>query len=130
MPSAPNKALQPTVLPPLRSSKPAAEFGVRLLTVSITCMMKTFDSFRDYCRSLKGKVLHTGARAKPFRVEVEGENVFFIPDSSGKRRTANSDKTERVLALLAESNEWTPGTYQAITYHASYILAIAKHASA
>lgn len=93
-------------------------------------MLKTFDSFRSHCRSLQGKVLHTEARAKPFRVEVEGGVVFFIPESSGKRRTANSEKTERVLMILAESNEWSPGTYQAITYHASYILAIAKHASA
>ena len=92
-------------------------------------MLKTFDSFRDYCRSLKGKVLRTGTRERPFRVEVEGGAVFFIPESSGKRRTASSDKIERVLVLLAETNEWTPGTYQAITYHASYILAIAKHAS-
>lgn len=93
-------------------------------------MLKTFDSFRDHCRSLKGKVLHTGVRARPFRVEVEGDTVFFIPESSGKRRTASSEKTARVLALLVESNEWTPRTYQAITYHASYILAVAKHASA
>ena len=93
-------------------------------------MMKTFDSFREHCRSLKGQVLYTGTRAKSFHVEVEGDKVFFIPDSSGKRRTANSDKTESVLVLLAESNEWKPGAYQAITYHASYILAVAKHASA
>ena len=103
---------------------------VRLLNFSsLNYMLKTFDSFRDHCRNLKGKVLHTEARARPFRVEVEGDTVFFIPESSGKRRTANIEKTERVLALVAESNEWKPGSYQEITYHASYILAIAKHAS-
>ena len=93
-------------------------------------MLRSFDSFRSYCHSLKGKVLHTGARTKPFHVEVEGSAVFFIPASSGKRRVANADKTERVLALLAESNEWSPAKYQAITYHASYILAVAKDAGA
>ena len=30
--------------------------------------------------------------------------MFFIPESSGKRRTASSEKTARVLALLVESN--------------------------
>lgn len=92
-------------------------------------MLKTFDSFLEHSRSLKGKILCTGARAKPFRVDVVGDTVYFIPESSGKRRTANREKTERVLVQLAESNEWAPGTYQAITYHASYILAIAKHAN-
>ena len=91
-------------------------------------MLKTFDSFRSHCRSLEGKVLYTGTRNKPFHVEVEGNTVYFTPESSGKRRTANSEKTERVLALLAETNEWTPGTYQAISYHASYILPGANHA--
>lgn len=89
--------------------------------------MHTFDSFREHCRTLTGKVLQTGAKGKDFQVEVEGNNIYFIPASSGKRRTANADKTERVLALLAESKEWSPGKYQAITYHASYILAVAKH---
>lgn len=93
-------------------------------------MLKTFDSFRAHCRSLGGKVLYTGARGKPFRVEVDGSSVFFIPESSGKKRTASGEKTERVLALLKESNEWSPVAYQAITYHASYILAVAKDASA
>ncbi len=93
-------------------------------------MLKTFDSFRSHCRLLEGTVLHTAARNRPFRIEIEGNAVFFIPESSGKRRTANSEKTERVLALLAESNEWSPGKYQTITYHASYILAIARHAEA
>jgi hypothetical protein len=91
-------------------------------------MLKTFESFRNYCHSLKGKVLYTEARGKPFRVETEGSNVFFIPESSGKRRAASSEKTERVLTLLAESSEWSPGMYQAVTYHASYILAVARHA--
>ena len=93
-------------------------------------MLQTFDSFRSHCHSLAGKVLHTVARAKPFTVEVEGNTVFFIPGSSGKRRTASGEKTERVLALLAESKEWSAGKYQPITYHASYILAVAKHADA
>jgi len=93
-------------------------------------MLRSFDSFLDHCRSLSGKILHTGARSKPFSVEVEANTVFFIPQSSGKRRRADSAKTERILALLAESREWSPGQYQAITYHASYILAIAKHAGA
>lgn len=93
-------------------------------------MLKTFDSFRSHCRSLRGKVLYTAARRRPFRVEVDGGTVFFIPESSGKRRTASGEKTERVLALLEESKEWTPVSYQAITYHASYILALAKNAGA
>ena len=91
-------------------------------------MLQTFDAFRDHCRSLKGETLYTGVRGKPFKVEVEGEAVIFIPNSSGKRRFANSEKTMLVLALLAESKEQSPGKYHAITYHASYILAIAKHA--
>ncbi|MBP1152363.1 hypothetical protein JOD69_004226 [Methylocaldum sp. RMAD-M] len=93
-------------------------------------MLRSFASFVSYCKSLHGTVLHTGAQSKPFRVEVEGNTVFFVPQSSGKRRRANCEKTERVLAELSRSNVWSPGHYQSITYHASYIIAVAKHAGA
>ena len=92
--------------------------------------MYSFESFRSYCRTMAGEVLYTGSQAKPFSVAVEGEAVYFVPQSSGTPRRADSEKTERVLALLSESGEWSPGKYQAITFHASYILAVAKHRGA
>ncbi|PNG46380.1 hypothetical protein WDL1CHR_04694 [Variovorax sp. WDL1] len=93
-------------------------------------MLFSFESFLRRCQTLEGHVLHTGTHAKPFTVEVEGSTVYFVPHSSGKRRRADPRKTERVLSQLAESKAWAPGEYQAITYHASYILAVAKHGGA
>ena len=92
-------------------------------------MLFSFESFLVHCRALRGEILYTGAMSKPFTVEVQGEVIFFVPSSSGKRRRANVAKTEGVLKLLAESKDWSPGAYQQITYHASYILAVAKHAT-
>ena len=91
-------------------------------------MVTTYPEFFAYCRHLHGEVLHTGARGRPFTVSVVGDALHFTP-ASGKGRRADPERTERVLRQLAESNEWSPGAYQAITYHASYILAIAKHRS-
>lgn len=89
-------------------------------------MITSYPEFFAYSRRLTGEVLHTGARARPFTVSVSGDALHFVPES-GKGRRADPERTERVLRQLAESNEWSPGAYQAITYHASYILAVAKH---
>lgn len=93
--------------------------------------LKTFPAFLSYCRSLSGETLYTEARNKAFSVQVEGETLWFVPLSSGKRRRANPVKTEQVLSLLSKAGSWSPGSYQDITFHASYILAIANsHAKA
>jgi hypothetical protein len=89
-------------------------------------LLRTFSDFVAYCRSLKGKVLLTGAYAKEFSVDVDGNQLYFVPLSSGKRRRADCKKTERVLTLLAGSMDWSPGSYQLISHHASYILAVAR----
>lgn len=83
-------------------------------------MLKSFRQFLSYCRSIEGEVLYTGVRSKPFYVQLEG-NALFRPQSLGKRRRADSEKTERVLSLLSDSKDWSAGSYEAITYHASYI---------
>ena len=91
-------------------------------------MIESFSAFQELCQKLSGETLRTDARRKPFTVEIDGGHVFFVPES-GKRRRANPDKTERVLATLARSGDWSPGKYQQITFHASYILAIARRVS-
>ncbi|MBI2276491.1 MAG: hypothetical protein HYU74_03995 [Dechloromonas sp.] len=91
--------------------------------------LASFPEFLNYCRSVRGETLHTGARNKPFSVEVEGGALWFVPLSSGKRRRASPEKTEQVLSLLNKTGSCAPGSYHAITFHASYILAVAnKHA--
>jgi hypothetical protein len=92
-------------------------------------MLTTYPEFLAYCKTLQGETLHTEARSRPFTISVAGDVLHFVP-SSGTGRRANAAKTERVLRLLAESNDWSPGAYQAMTYHASYILAVAKRWSA
>jgi hypothetical protein len=90
--------------------------------------LETFPDFLNYCRSLRGEILHTETRNKPFSVVVEGGMLWFVPLSSGKRRRADPEKTQRVLSLLKNTGSNSPGYYQAITFHASYILAVAnKH---
>ena len=88
--------------------------------------LASFAEFRDYCLSLKGETLHTEARNKPFSVEVDGSALWFVPLSSGKRRSAKPGKTEQVLSLLNKTGCNSPGSYQAITFHASYIVAVAN----
>ncbi len=91
----------------------------------------SFPEFLNYCRLLRGETLYTEARSKAFSVQVEGGALWFVPISSGKRRRANPEKTENVLSLLGKTGSWSPGSYQDITFHASYILAVAKrHATA
>ena len=87
--------------------------------------LASFPEFLNFCRSLKGETLHTEARNKPFSVEVEGGALWFVPLSSGKRRKASPEKTELVLSQLNKTGSYSPGSYQTITFHASYILAIA-----
>jgi hypothetical protein len=91
--------------------------------------LASFPEFLNYCHSLKGETLYTEARNKPFAVEVEGGALWFVPLSSGKHRRASPEKTEQVLSLLNKTGSCTPGSYHDITFHASYILAVAsKHA--
>jgi hypothetical protein len=90
-------------------------------------MLKTFNDFTGYCKALDGQPLQTLSKGQLFTVSVEDGNVLFIPSSSGKRRRADKTKTESVLAELAKSRDWSPGSYQSITYHASYILSVARH---
>ncbi len=89
-------------------------------------LLSSFPEFLNYCSSLKGETLHTEARSKPFSVEVEGSILWFVPLSSGKRRRASPEKTELVLSQLNKTGSYSPSSYQAITFHASYILAVAK----
>ena len=89
-------------------------------------LLASFTEFLNYCRSLKGETLHTEARNKPFSVEVEGGALWFVPLSSGKRRRADPEKTELVLVQLNKTGSYSPGSFKAITFHASYILAVAS----
>ena len=92
-------------------------------------LLASFPKFLHYCRTLKGETLHTEARNKPFSVEVEGAVLWFVPLSSGKRRRASPEKPELLLSQLNKPGSYSPGRYHAITFHASYILAVAnRHA--
>jgi hypothetical protein len=71
-------------------------------------------------------MLYTKARNKAFSVQVEGETLWFVPTSSGKRRRANPEKTERVLSLLGKIGSPSSGSYKEITFNASYIIAVAN----
>ena len=93
-------------------------------------MIRTFEEFANQCKKLNGQTLSTGARNKPFIIEVHGTEIFFSPQESGKRRLVNREETEEVLSLLEKSKDWSPGQYKHISYHASYTLAVAKSASA
>lgn len=88
--------------------------------------MVTFEEFRDYCASLKGQVLQTGGKGKPFTVSVNGSALRFVP-ASGTPRAASPDRTAKVLGLLAKTGDWSLASYRQITYHSSYILGVAKH---
>ncbi len=88
--------------------------------------LKTFNEFKNYCNSLKNQALYTISQNKKFFVEIEGNDLYFIPSSSQKRRKANSEKTERVLEKLIQTNSYMASDYKEITFHASYILAVAK----
>lgn len=90
-------------------------------------MLNTYSQFLVYCHSLKATPLYTMARNKEFSVETENNTIYFVPKSSGKRRRVDAEKTQAVLSQLSKFNDWSPGTYQPITFHASYILAVVHH---
>jgi hypothetical protein len=91
-----------------------------------TLLITTYKQFLAYCSTLEGETLHTLVRPKPFTVVVGRDVLQFVPSSKISRR-ANPVKTENVLKALAESNDWSPGSYIGMTRHSSYILAVAKH---
>lgn len=88
--------------------------------------MTSFEEFLDYCITLRGTLLYTERKCRPFTVTVEGSAIRFTP-SSGSPRTANPEYTGKVLDLLIKTRDWSPARYNHITYHSSYILGIAKH---
>ena len=90
-------------------------------------MLNTYSQFLDYCHTLKFKPIYTMARNKEFSVEIENDTIYFVPKTSGKRRRVDAGKTQEVLSQLSKFYDWSPGVYQAITFHASYILAVANH---
>lgn len=88
--------------------------------------LATFTEFLNYCRSLRGETLHTDARNKPFTVLVDGNNLWFVPVSSGKQRKANPQEIEEVLSLYIKTGCSTPGSYHDFSFQSSYILAVAN----
>lgn len=71
--------------------------------------------------------MHTESRNKPFKVDVNTGDLWFIPLSSGKRRKANPEITEMVLSKINKSGCYTPASYHDLTFHASYIVAVVTH---
>lgn len=90
-------------------------------------MLNTYSQFLDYCHKLKSTPLYTMARNKEFSIEIENDTIYFVPKTSKKRRRVDAGKTQEVLSQLSKFNDWSPGMYQPITFHASYILAVAHH---
>lgn len=90
----------------------------------------SYEDFLLHCRILAGKTLYTGTHHKAFGIELEGDTIWFVPQSSGKRRRCDPDKTTQVLAQFHNTGSDSPGSYQRITFHASYILAVVREAQA
>jgi len=98
-----------------------------LMQMAPSPQLTTYQEFFAYCTKISGQPLYTAARRKEFTIRTESDALFFVPKSSGTSRRADHAKTEAVLKMLAESGVVAPGAYQSITYHASYIIAVANH---
>ena len=77
-------------------------------------------------RRLRGTRLQTGARGRGFAVHLSEEGPAYVPESSGEPRDDTWDRISKVLDRFNESGSTSPGDYQDITHHASYVLAMLK----
>lgn len=76
---------------------------------------------------LEGKRLHTKARKAGFRVKVDANELYIIPESTGKPRRVNRKGIVALLEEYERSGIDRPGHYSDLTFDASYLLAILTH---
>jgi hypothetical protein len=84
----------------------------------------TADSLLRFASGLEGERLTTMARGAAFTLRVLPVGIEITPESSGEARLVPREKVGRVCAEFQRLRSTKPGDYQAITFDASYLLAV------
>ena len=77
-----------------------------------------------FAARLEREQLPTLAGRASFSLRVVAAGIEFVPESTGKPRLVTREMVRRVLDEYRASRSLSPGHYQSITFHASYLLAI------
>lgn len=77
-----------------------------------------------FAQTLEGTQLITHARARPFSLKVIPTGIEFVPESTGEPRRVSTEMVQLVYDEYTRSQSLRPSHYQAITFDASYLLAL------
>ena len=78
----------------------------------------------QFASSLEGERIPTLAGRAAFHIRVLPAGLEITPESTRKPRLVSRDVVERVLGEYYTTRSLTPARYQAITFDASYLLAL------
>lgn len=131
-PLAPQKPAKPEHHPPVlqrattrRKPSNTPPGATALNSSKGNAMQPTVAQLLDYARSKHGTMLHTLRNKTPFRVEVIGDGLAFLP-SSGQPRREGQARIEAVLREFGKKNSWQMSDYRELTFNASYLLTLLK----
>lgn len=89
-------------------------------------MVPTAETLFSFARSIRGEDLITSHRKKPFKVEVVGNTLEFMPGSSKQARIESREHVVAILAALDKSGSLQPVRYKDESFNASYVLALVQ----
>ena len=81
------------------------------------------NSLLGYVDALDNRQLVTLARKKPFNVRATPDGIEIIPASKHLRRVSR-EKIQRLCNEYTHSKSMKPGDYKAVSFDASYLLAV------
>ena len=90
-------------------------------------MSLSVDGLLQYASTLEDERLTTIAGRAFFSVRVLPGGIEITPVSSAKARFVSRDEIKVVLDEYGRSRDLVPGHYQALSFHASYLLALIAH---
>jgi hypothetical protein len=87
-------------------------------------MLLDANNLVNYVDTLDDKQLETLARKRRFRAIGTSNGIEITPASSGQPRQISRGMIQRVCDEFEQSKSMKPADYHAITFDASYLLAI------
>ncbi|MDF9833810.1 5-methylcytosine-specific restriction endonuclease McrA [Ereboglobus sp. PH5-5] len=88
-------------------------------------MKITLEKFKKFCKSVEGKSLPT-VTGKFFSIQVEDENIYYIPSSTGKHRSQKWIHVFEILEKYKKTKSLITTTYTDVSVHAAYVIALIK----
>jgi predicted HNH restriction endonuclease len=88
--------------------------------------MINFNEFKNYVKTINGRVLQTLQQKKKFIVQITNGEILYIPQTTAKPRLHEDLYLKRVIDRFNKTKSFKPKDYVDITRNASYTLALIK----